>query len=706
MLNSGLTPASICDNTLFNYTPTSATPTTTFNWSRALVTGISNTANAGTDNPMETLVNTTTAPINVTYIYGLQANGCVDTQSVMVSVNPLPILTSTLTPPAQCDSTLFHYIPASATAGVTYTWSRALTAGISNTATSGIDSVNEYLVNTSVNPVAVTYVDTLTINGCQNTQNVMVTVNPKPMLTSPLSLPQICDSTTITYVPASATTGTTFTWSRAAIAGNSAASGVDTISEMLVNTTTASVIVTYVDTLKANGCWNTQNIMVRVMPHPVLTSTLTPAGLCDSSVFNYTPLSATAGTQFTWVRPVVLGIGLAAGSGVGNPNEQLVNTTYDNQTVTYIYTLNDSGCTNTQNVKVVVHPTPVLSSNLSPSVCSGTQFFYSPASTTPAPVTYKWSRGRVAGLAPATDTGSGTTIVETFTDSLSTPIKTGYDITLTANGCSHHELLTVTVNPAPAAQQITTHPDGTSLCSMTMFQNFGAATMPPAGQTYTWSANNAEIYAEGQGHQYILVDFKNPGTATITLNTHLSGYGCTTANSISYSVGSSVSDMPQIIYFNGQFICLQNDMDSYQWGYDDAITYDSTLLPGEINPNYFNSNPDVTYKYYWVMTTHNGCMQKTYYNVPTGIVNINQVANAEMKVFPNPANNVLNVEINASATGNFKVDVVNLLGQKMQDAEVTDKKAALNVSALPAGTYLVVAYRDGIKVAAVRFVKN
>jgi len=705
LLSSTLTPHSICDLALFDYTPMSATPGTTFTWNRAAIIGITNPAMTGADDPMENLENTTTAPLTVSYQYALMAYGCADTQYVSVVVNPKPMLTSSLTPPAVCDSTVFHYVPSSATTGVAYAWSRASVTGISNAANSGTDSITEYLVNTTPEPVTVLYAETLTLDGCSNTQFVSVAVNPKPILTTPLSLPQVCDSTTITYVPHSATTGTTFTWSRAAIVGNPAASGGDTISERLVNTTTASAIITYVDTLKANGCSNTQTITIRVMPHPVLSSTLTPTGLCDSATFNYTPASATAGTQFAWVRPFVLGIGRPAGSGTGNPNEQLINTTNDNLNVTYVYTLNDSGCTNTQNVTVVVHPTPVLSSDLNPSVCSGAQFVYGPSSFTYG-TTFKWSRGKVASLSPATDTGSGISIVETLVDSLLTPIRTSYDITLTANGCPHHQTLYVTVNPAPAVTLITTHPDTNPLCSNTLFQNFGAATMPPAGQAYTWNVHGCDLYGEGVGHQYSLINFKTTGTATITLNTRLAGFSCISSNTLVYNVTSDVSEMPEVIYFEGQFICRAYDRDTYQWGYDDAITLDSTAIPGEINPNYFINYPDLQYKYYWVMTTHNGCSQKSYFNIPSGVNNVNTQQQGEVKVYPNPANDVLNVAISSSVTGKVNIEVMNMLGQKVMADQTTDNKAALDVAALPAGAYMVVCYRGGDRIAAVRFVKN
>ena len=125
----------------------------------------------------ETLVNTTTDPVSVIYVITLTANSCSNTQNVTVTVNPTPVLTSSLTPPARCSNLSTAYTATSATSGASFSWTRAVVAGISNTAGSGSTAtITETLVNTTANPVNVTYVVTLTANGCSNPQNVIVTV--------------------------------------------------------------------------------------------------------------------------------------------------------------------------------------------------------------------------------------------------------------------------------------------------------------------------------------------------------------------------------------------------------------------------------------------------------------------------------------------------------------------------------------------------
>src|SRR5262249_18464059 len=99
-------------------------------------------------------------------------------------INPKSTLSSSLTPPARCNGVSGTYAATSATAGTSFSWSRAAVAGISNAAASGSGpTITESLVNTTANPVNVVYAITLTApapGGCTNSQNVTVTINPTP----------------------------------------------------------------------------------------------------------------------------------------------------------------------------------------------------------------------------------------------------------------------------------------------------------------------------------------------------------------------------------------------------------------------------------------------------------------------------------------------------------------------------------------------
>ncbi len=198
MLTSPLSPPAICDSTLFSYVPTSATPGIIFSWSRALVPGVTALPAAGTGNPNEFLNSTATDPVTVIYLYTISTGGCSSVDTVKVVVNPTPWLSNPLPPPPVCTSTPFNFVPASATTGTTYAWSRAVVGGIVNPAASGITGISETLVNATTVPISVTYTYTLTANGCSHSQTVTVVVNPVADAGAISGPDTVCQGMTIT----------------------------------------------------------------------------------------------------------------------------------------------------------------------------------------------------------------------------------------------------------------------------------------------------------------------------------------------------------------------------------------------------------------------------------------------------------------------------------------------------------------------------
>jgi hypothetical protein len=125
--------------------------------------------------------NATTTSITVTtaatYSVRQTVNGCTSaTGSGTSAPKSSPTLSSSLTATA-FSSKVFFYSPTSAMSGTTFTWSRAAVTGVSNAAANGTGNINETLVNTTTTSKTITYVYTLTANGCTSTQNVVVTLN-------------------------------------------------------------------------------------------------------------------------------------------------------------------------------------------------------------------------------------------------------------------------------------------------------------------------------------------------------------------------------------------------------------------------------------------------------------------------------------------------------------------------------------------------
>lgn len=89
------------------------------------------------------------------------------------------LLTSPVSMPVVCSNTPLSYTATTASSGVSFSWVRPLIAGISNAAASGNSaSISETLINTTSNPILVTYYFTISPDACNAAQPVTVLVNP------------------------------------------------------------------------------------------------------------------------------------------------------------------------------------------------------------------------------------------------------------------------------------------------------------------------------------------------------------------------------------------------------------------------------------------------------------------------------------------------------------------------------------------------
>ncbi|MEY3085772.1 MAG: hypothetical protein RL037_1952, partial [Bacteroidota bacterium] len=164
-LSSPLNPNSICSGSVFNYTPTSATASCTFSWSRAAVAGISQTASSGTGIISEPLTNTTAGNISVTYVVTTTApNGCQTQQNVIVNVKALPTVSVNPVNLTICNGSTGTLTATGTPAGGTYSWS----GGLGSAATATVSAAGSYSV-------------TYAASGCASVPaSATATLNPAP----------------------------------------------------------------------------------------------------------------------------------------------------------------------------------------------------------------------------------------------------------------------------------------------------------------------------------------------------------------------------------------------------------------------------------------------------------------------------------------------------------------------------------------------
>jgi hypothetical protein len=196
-------------------------------------------------------------PQNLFYVVNATNTfGCSNPSSpVPVTVNALPILTSSLTPPAVCGNEVFTYVPASTPSSALISWTRPIATGITNAAITAAQSGNpsETLENLTNADKNVIYNFTLDNNGCSQVVPITVVVKPIPVIDLGSNL-SVCNgspaqlNTTIT----NGLTVNTYSWSPSTGLSDNAISD----PTATVSTATQNYAVTVQST---NGCSSTSS---------------------------------------------------------------------------------------------------------------------------------------------------------------------------------------------------------------------------------------------------------------------------------------------------------------------------------------------------------------------------------------------------------------------------------------------------------------
>jgi len=325
---------------------------TSFNW---VISEIGNNITGATEGTGKTinqsLTNSGVQPQLVKYKITPEANGCTGTPiTVSVTVNPIPELKLTAPTCQEIVDLTASSITEGSTNGLTYTyWTNP-------EATNPLNNPQDVGLGTY-------YIKGTSASGCSIVEEVVIE-KIIPVLTSSLTPADICSNTVFNYNPESNVDGTTYSWTRAAVNGISNPEDASTEenqnnpNEILNNTTTSSIRVTYIYTLTTlNGCTNTQQIQVNVKPTPMLQEQDYEDELCSGDLFEYSPQSTLGGTNYTWERRDVNGN--VQSSGTGAIAERLNNDTENNTNFTYYYTLSNTSCSNPEefSVPVTVLPT-------------------------------------------------------------------------------------------------------------------------------------------------------------------------------------------------------------------------------------------------------------------------------------------------------------------------------------------------------------
>ncbi len=352
--------------------------------------------------------------------------------AVTVTVNPVP--SAPVAPGDQICTGTSTKLTASGSAG-TYQWY--------DTASGGNLLASTASYNTPTLSVNASYYVQTTVNGCVSARTqVNVLITPKPNVVS-APTGTVCSGQPQSYNITADLANTTFTWSRAQVAGisNPAVNNQSssTITETLINTGGAAVNVTYVIIPSAGSCPGPSfNYVVTVYPAPSVTSA-TKATICSSTSSDYTITFNGQVTSLSWSRAVVAGISNRAVSGqaASTVKEVLFNTTANPIDVTYAFTYTTPNCAGIPfNFVVTVNPQDSITSVNHNTACTGFPEDYVITASIPSS-TFSWSRPAVPNISnPAVFNQTSSTISETLVNTSLSPVSVEYDITPSANGCA------------------------------------------------------------------------------------------------------------------------------------------------------------------------------------------------------------------------------------------------------------------------------
>jgi gliding motility-associated-like protein len=356
---------------------------------------------------------TVVSPVATTkyIVTGTDAQGCETTDSITVTVGPVPTAVFTLNPNPVC---------AGVNSAVTYT-------GISDTnavytwyfgggTVAGGTAKGPYEVNWSTSGTD-TVILNVADNGCFATPDtVLVTVKPLPVFVTG-NPPAFCGGDTVTMGNTDVA-GYTYLWAPAT-GLSSDTTGEPGVS--LPNTGTTLIHVPYVLTVTSNGCMDIDTVIVSVKPAPQAQFSVPASGCITGNDFNFASTGSALPTDsFVW----------NFGANATPPT-----SAHQTQSVTYTalgsstasLTIYRAGCSsNTDTETITIFPEPSSSFTASTQTgCPGTSICFTNTALPGSTTTYQWSFG-----------DGQTSTAASPCNVYSTAGNYNVGLSVTANGCS------------------------------------------------------------------------------------------------------------------------------------------------------------------------------------------------------------------------------------------------------------------------------
>jgi hypothetical protein len=341
--------------------------------------------------------------------------GCVNTGTVNVTVNPLPVITLGSNAPV-CQGQNIN-LTSSAIGNSFLGWAR----GNVNIGGSGGNKTVSSVALADSGFYKVSYMSPAS---CIKIDSIKVIVKPLPVLSGVSTNAPICSGNTLTF-GLNASPGSTYSWT----GPNSFSS---TTEDQSISSASTSASGTYSVAVTLNGCVVNTTI-VNVVNQTPTANTTTPVVICENQSLSLA-VNNTPSATYLWSGPFFA----AAGQ-----NPLVSNTATVGMSGTYSVTVTLGSCNASNTVAVTVKPLPIISgTNTNSPICSGNNLNFGIDAT--AASTYSWTgpNGFTSALedpniSSAATSGSGT-----------------YSVTVSLNGCNLNTTVVNVVNLTPTVSTI------------------------------------------------------------------------------------------------------------------------------------------------------------------------------------------------------------------------------------------------------------
>lgn len=139
---------------------------------------------------------------------------------------------------------------------------------------------------------------------------------------------------------------------------------------------------------------------------------------------------------------------------------------------------------------------------------------------------------------------------------------------------------------------------------------------------------------------------------------------------------------------------------SYLWSPNTTLDNDTIANP--------TASPDQSTNYILTIKDSLQCTDIDTVKVSLDVTSIPDFFDGKFSIYPNPANNVLNIEFTENLQEKYKIELIDLQGKTylLEEHNFTEKsKYQLQLNIIPAGVYIVQIYNSSKKVSAKIIIK-